>query len=166
MTADSTATTAAGPASALRASLPGILAAAALWVVVFAVRPLAEPLLWFAGLGVAVAAASAVLAALVHVRMLARPETGPMALAVQASVTQSLAWGFLAKVLGLGLGLAVLLLLEVKFDRVAAFALAFAAASIVIQLSTAARLNRAQVRKALAAKDLTAKDASAPLPRS
>ena len=66
----------------------------------------------------------------------------------------SLAVGFLAKMLALALGTAVLWAWEVKFPALAAFALAFAAASLLVQLVSAALLNRALNRGTAMARPL------------
>jgi hypothetical protein len=105
----------------------------------------------FVLLGAAVAVLAGGLATALHARLLrrarsdarwdARWEHDPH---FQSTRLQSgLAFGFLGKLLGLGLGFAALLAAGAKFASVAAFCLAFAAASLVLHVVVAALLARA-----------------------
>jgi len=120
--------------------------AGGLWGVLAVSGLLSESTVWLAGLGVIVATATALAAVVAHLRMLRWPTDPALAIAASARVTQALALGFLAKLGGLAAGIGALLLMDVKFAGLAAFALAFTGASLVIQLWTAALLNRTSGR--------------------
>lgn len=117
-----------------------------------------------AALGVVAAVVASLLAAVGHARMMRapvvpppramggpaghRPEAGgPMALAAGAGVTRALALGFLARLALLVAGVVALWAAGLKFPQVAAFAIAFATASLLIQLCAAAAWNRAVARR-------------------
>jgi hypothetical protein len=134
----------------LRAFGAGALAAAALagaaaWILAGAGAPDGAPV--FAALGAAAAILAGGLATACHVRMLRRARNDARwthdPLFQSARFQQGLALGFVAELLGLGLGCAVLLAAGAKFGAVAAFCLAFAAASLVLHVVAAALLARA-----------------------
>ena len=104
----------------------------------------------FVGVGVATAVLAAAVATIVHGRLTARSRLPASATAGRTLATQiqlGLGLGFLAKLLGLLLGTGILLMLEVKFAGLAAFAVAFAAASLLLQVGIAAMLGRALRRR-------------------
>jgi hypothetical protein len=102
-----------------------------------------------AGLGVLGAAVAAALAGLALGAMVRRPAVAagvsPAVAGIQAgaSVTKALVYGLLSKLVVLAIGVGTLFVVNVKFPLVATFALAFAGASLWIQLVSASLLDRA-----------------------
>jgi hypothetical protein len=142
---------------ALRAFVLGALAIAALTpLLVFVVLP--ESLLAgddrrFALLGAGVAVLAGGLATLSHTRLAARSAAtrfGADPRLQRMEVQTALALGFGAKILGLLIGFGALFAANVKFTGLAAFAVAFVAGSLVLQLWTAARIALALARASAA----------------
>jgi hypothetical protein len=84
------------------------------------------------------------LATLSHARLAARSGADPRLQRME--VQTALALGFGAKILCLLLGFGALFAAGVKFSGLAAFAVAFVASSLVLQLCTATRIARALAR--------------------
>ena len=139
-------TTPTQTASALQSVWPGVATVGLLWLVLVVTGLLPELLGWFAGLGILVAFVAGTVAAWVHLRMFDTGEPVDTAIVAQANVTRALALGFGAKLLALAVGVLVLVAIDVKFPGLAAFALAFTAAALVVQLWSAALVNRAATR--------------------
>ena len=133
--------TATAGLSTVRAVLPGLGIAVVLLAGCWAAGLLGRDAAWSAALGVALAAASAGAAAVLHGRMAVRRE-GPSAVAAGAGVTRALALGFLLKLAALAAGAAGMLLAGAKFPQLAAFAIAFAAAALLCQGASALGLAR------------------------
>ena len=132
--------------TALQSVLPGVATVGLLWLVLVVTGLLPELLGWFAGLGILVACLAGTVAAWVHLRMFDTGGPTDAAIVAQANVTRALALGFGAKLVALVVGVLVLVAIDVKFPGLAAFALAFTAAALVVQLWSAALVNRAATR--------------------
>lgn len=143
----------AGELPALRAFGLGAAVVVAGVAAVVALGPavgLAEPLPAFVGLGAGAALLAGVLATALHARATrAVPhEADPRHAALR--LQGLLGAAFLIKLLTAGACVAALSVAGVKFPSVAAFALAFAGAALVLQLVTVALLARALGRRSRA----------------
>lgn len=139
-------TTRSQTGSALQSVWPAVATVGVLWLVLVLTGLLPELLVWFAGLGILVASVAVTMAAWIHLRMFRTGEPGDSAVVVQANVTRALALGFGAKLVALVIGVVVLVVIDVKFPGLVAFALAFTAAALVVQLWSAALVNRTATR--------------------
>jgi hypothetical protein len=149
------------PVIALPAGLPlralggGALLVALLTLGVVAAMPesaLAAAERGFAWLGAGAAVLAGGLASLQHARLLQKQHDPRFA---SMQLQAGLGLGFGAKLLGLALGASALVVADVKFAGVRAFALAFVAASLVLQLVVTSAfvraLSRARAAQAAAA---------------
>lgn len=134
------------PSNALQSVRPGVTLVGLLWLVMAFTGLLPEGQLWMAGLGLLAASATATGAAWIHLRMFHQTAPSDQPLLGSALVTRALAMGFLAKLVALTVAILVLVLLQVKFDKLAAFALAFTAGSLIVQLWSAMVVNRSTTR--------------------
>ncbi|HLQ37881.1 MAG TPA: hypothetical protein VK348_08775, partial [Planctomycetota bacterium] len=133
--------------SPARPLLQGALAALALAAVLVAMAVLPEGTAAFVFGGVALAIAAAGLGSVLQARIANATTVQDQKLAA-ASIQIALGATFVAKLLAIGLGTGALWLAGVKFEALAAFALAFAAASLVVQVCTAHCMARALAQRA------------------
>jgi hypothetical protein len=139
-------TAAATPARAARRALAiGALIALAAGAVVAVSGVLPQDQLAFAAVGAATALLAGAVAIVLQGRLLRRVDA---ARAPGMQLQLALGLGLALKLAGLAIGVLALVAADVKFTGIAAFAISFAAASLVLQVSSAVLSARALARTA------------------